>query len=401
MSEQQGCTEVNYSRNLMFHGLGKEYFRLCIVNLLLTIVTLGIFAPWAFVRSKKYLYSHAELSGSLFSYNITGGSIFISWVFAGFFLLSLYMSIYHHASAPTWCLVAVVILFLPWLMMRSIRYQMQSTMLNNVRFNFKCSGLKAWWVVLGCPALLFAMLYFICLIIMSVVFIVISLNLKNMMIIISICVMFGFFWGGLVQGITSALWLRLLFNRLSFGKQKFSAEISIRKCTKIIFGGILVLLPFMVAIVGLNLSWLMKALSTTMSGYVESPYTLSELESISSMIQISYYLYFFGAVLCWSYIYVTLRGYYFNSVVLSEKIAFRSTLTVKGFIIQLVINSLLTICTLGFGYPWARVRYCRYLASNTWVDGDLDALDLQDHDDKIATDIVSRISCGLVPNISL
>lgn len=47
MSEQQGCTEVNYSRNLMFHGLGKEYFRLCIVNLLLTIVTLGIFAPWA------------------------------------------------------------------------------------------------------------------------------------------------------------------------------------------------------------------------------------------------------------------------------------------------------------------------------------------------------------------
>lgn len=56
MSEQQGCTEVNYSRNLMFHGLGKEYFRLCIVNLLLTIVTLGIFAPWAFVRSKKYLY---------------------------------------------------------------------------------------------------------------------------------------------------------------------------------------------------------------------------------------------------------------------------------------------------------------------------------------------------------
>lgn len=94
MSEQQGCTEVNYSRNLMFHGLGKEYFRLCIVNLLLTIVTLGIFAPWAFVRSKKYLYSHAELSGSRFSYNITGGSIFISWVFAGFFFtFSLYVNL--------------------------------------------------------------------------------------------------------------------------------------------------------------------------------------------------------------------------------------------------------------------------------------------------------------------
>lgn len=62
----------------------------------------------------------------------------------------------------------------------------------------------------------------------------------------------------------------------------------------------------------------------------------------------------------------------------------------------MAINALLTFCTLGFGYPWARVRYCHYLAQNTWVDGDLDALDLQDHDDKIATDIVSRISRGLV-----
>jgi uncharacterized membrane protein YjgN (DUF898 family) len=213
--------------------------------------------------------------------------------------------------------------------------------------------------------------------------------------------MIGVLWVCIAQGITSALWLRLFFNRLSFGKQNFSAEISIRKCIKIIFGGVLLQFPFLLTIAGLNLSLLMKVVSTSLSGYVGTPYTLSEFESISSMIRISYYLYFFGAVLCWSYIYVTLRGYYFNSVVLSEKIAFRSTLTVTGFIIQLVINSLLTVCTLGLGYPWARVRYCRYLANNTWLDGDLDALDLQDHDDKIATDIVSRISCGIVPNISL
>ena len=401
MSEQQGCTEVNYSRSLMFHGLGREYFRLCIVNLLLIIVTLGVFAPWAFVRSKQYLYNHTELSGSRFSYNATGGSIFVSWVFLGVFLLSLYMSIYHHASALSWCLVALIVLFLPWLMMRSIRYQMQSTMLNNVRFNFKCSGLKAWWVVLGCPVLLFSAVYFICIIVMSIGFCAISFNVQNMMIVIAMSMMFAVFGVGIAQGITSALWLRLFFSRLSFGKQNFSAEISIRKCIKIILSGIVVLLPFLIAVAGLNFSWLVKGVSATRSGYIGSPYTLSELETISSMVQISYYLYFFGAVLCWSYIYVTLRGYYFNSVVLSEKIAFRSTLTVTGFIIQLVINSLLTVCTLGLGYPWARVRYCRYLANNTWLDGDLDALDLQDHDDKIATDIVSRISCGIVPNISL
>lgn len=401
MSEQQGCTEVNYSRTLMFHGTGKKYFLLCLVNLLLTVVTLGLFAPWALVRSKRYLYSQTDLSGSRFSYNVTGASIFISWLFVGIFLFSFYMSLQLRDSAIKWCLVAVIILFLPWLFMQSIRYQMQSTTLNNVRFNFKFSGLKAWWVVLGCPVLLFSGLYFLSLCIASVGFSVISFDIHNIMMVIAISSAFCAFGVGLVQGITNAMWLRFFFNGLSFGTQQFKADISTKKCIKILLSGILVLFPFLAAIVLLNFSWFMKILATTTSGYVDTPYSLSEFESIKFMIMISYYIYFVGAVLCWSYIYVTLRNYYFNTVVLSEKIAFRSTLTLSSFIIQLVINGLLTVCTLGLGYPWARIRYCRYLANNTWVEGDLDALDLQDHDDKIATDVVSRISRGLVPTIRL
>ena len=51
-----------------FHGDGTEYFRIWIVNLLLTIVTLGIYSAWAKVRSKRYFYGNTELAGDRFDY---------------------------------------------------------------------------------------------------------------------------------------------------------------------------------------------------------------------------------------------------------------------------------------------------------------------------------------------
>ena len=43
---------------LQFTGSGADYFRIWIVNLFLTIVTLGIYAAWAKVRTRQYFYSH-------------------------------------------------------------------------------------------------------------------------------------------------------------------------------------------------------------------------------------------------------------------------------------------------------------------------------------------------------
>ncbi len=38
-----------------FKGNGFEYFQIWIVNIVLTIVTLGIYSAWATVRNKRYL----------------------------------------------------------------------------------------------------------------------------------------------------------------------------------------------------------------------------------------------------------------------------------------------------------------------------------------------------------
>ncbi|MED5348372.1 MAG: DUF898 family protein, partial [Pseudomonadota bacterium] len=49
-------TEVTTQERFQFHGEGGEFFRIWIVNLVLSIVTLGIYSAWAKVRTKRYFY---------------------------------------------------------------------------------------------------------------------------------------------------------------------------------------------------------------------------------------------------------------------------------------------------------------------------------------------------------
>ena len=52
-----------------FRATGSEYFRIWIVNLLLTIVTLGIYSAWAKVRRLRYFYGSTLLDGHSFEYH--------------------------------------------------------------------------------------------------------------------------------------------------------------------------------------------------------------------------------------------------------------------------------------------------------------------------------------------
>jgi len=49
---------------LRFSGSGGEYFRVWIVNVLLSIVTLGLYTPWARQRTVRYFYDHTMIAGS-------------------------------------------------------------------------------------------------------------------------------------------------------------------------------------------------------------------------------------------------------------------------------------------------------------------------------------------------
>src|SRR5690606_13026669 len=83
-----------------FKGDGLEYFKIMIVNWLLTVVTLGLYYPWARAKKLKYLYSHTEINDESFHFSGTGKEMFIGFVkiMAIYLVLSgiMYTSIYYN-----------------------------------------------------------------------------------------------------------------------------------------------------------------------------------------------------------------------------------------------------------------------------------------------------------------
>jgi uncharacterized membrane protein YjgN (DUF898 family) len=73
-----------------FTGRGSDYFAIEIVNLLLTVVTLGLYYPWAKAKSLQYLYRKTELAGSPFVFHGTGKEMFIGFIKVVALLAALY-----------------------------------------------------------------------------------------------------------------------------------------------------------------------------------------------------------------------------------------------------------------------------------------------------------------------
>jgi uncharacterized membrane protein YjgN (DUF898 family) len=65
---------------LSFHGQGKAYFGIIIVNWLLTIITLGFYFPWAKARTLKYIYSSTALNKEKFTFHGTGREMFVGFI---------------------------------------------------------------------------------------------------------------------------------------------------------------------------------------------------------------------------------------------------------------------------------------------------------------------------------
>ncbi len=70
-----------------FYGEGGKLFALMVVNVLLSIITLGIYYPWAKVKLHKYYYAHTELEGSRFVFHGKGLEYFLGFLKALLFVL--------------------------------------------------------------------------------------------------------------------------------------------------------------------------------------------------------------------------------------------------------------------------------------------------------------------------
>jgi len=123
---------------VQFTGRGGDYFRIWIVNLLLTIVTLGIYSPWAKVRRLQYFYRHTELAGSSFDFHGKPLRILIGRAIALAMVL-VYNIAVRMQSVWTLVVIAVIALIAPWLLRNSLRFRLYNTSWRGTRFHFRGS----------------------------------------------------------------------------------------------------------------------------------------------------------------------------------------------------------------------------------------------------------------------
>lgn len=118
-----------------FSGNGFEFFRIWIVNLLLSIVTLGIYSAWAKVRTQRYFYGNTRCAGASFEYladplNILKGRLI------AFALLVLYLLADKFAPPLRAALALVFSLIFPWVMVRGLAFRNRNSAWRGVRFGF-------------------------------------------------------------------------------------------------------------------------------------------------------------------------------------------------------------------------------------------------------------------------
>ena len=118
-----------------FHGNGGEYFRIWIVNLLLSIVTLGIYSAWAKVRREQYFHRNLLLDGSGFDYHGNPIAILKGRIIAAIFFVGVSASQHISIALYFLALFAGAIIF-PWLIMRSMRFRAANSSYRGLRFSF-------------------------------------------------------------------------------------------------------------------------------------------------------------------------------------------------------------------------------------------------------------------------
>lgn len=121
---------------VLFTATAGEYFRIWIVNLCLTILTLGIYSAWAKVRKKRYFYAHTRIDGDNFEYRANPIAILKGRLVA-VGAVALFYGLGQFAPSYQWTVLVAAVFVVPWLLVRSLAFNAFNTAYRNIRLHFR------------------------------------------------------------------------------------------------------------------------------------------------------------------------------------------------------------------------------------------------------------------------
>jgi len=145
------------THTVAFGGRTGTYFGIWIVNLALTIATIGIYSAWAKVRTQRYFNQNLTIDGRAFDYHATGLQILIG---RGIVVIGL-VGYSLLAAVPFLAVVLPLglIFLIPWLLNRSLAFNARMTSFSGLRFGFDGGYWRAFRVYLLYPVLALFTLY--------------------------------------------------------------------------------------------------------------------------------------------------------------------------------------------------------------------------------------------------
>ena len=303
-----------------FTGTAREYFGIWIVNILLTIVTLGIYSAWAKVRRKRYFHGNTWLVGSTFEYHARPVTILIGRIVVFAFLIAYNLSIQFMPLAGA--VLGVAFLFaIPWFVMRGLRFNARVTSYRNIRFDFT----GGYWG---------AFLAFV----------------LGWLTILTL---------GILAPIASRWMWRYVLNNLRYSDRPVFCDPRLGK----LYGQWL--LPFLTMVAGI---FVMAVVGTGLFFLIAGHRIESDGMFVTGKIPLVLFIPVFLLFSVASLLYQAgIRNVALNETVIDSRHLMASDIHRGRYAWIAVTNFLATVFSLGLARPWAAVRMARYLAACTAI----------------------------------
>lgn len=323
-----GLLAKAHEQRLVFTGTGAEYFRLWVVNTLLTLATLGVYSAWAKRRKARWFARHTLLAGEPFDFHGDPRRILVGRVLA-LTLLVCYGHAFEWSKAAGFVMLGVLYGLGPMLFAGAQRFKLGNTSWRGVRFGFQASAPV---VYASCLPLLVAW---------TVASIGASMGLNRYVIgLVALGVSLLF---PLAHG-----WLKRFQHRHArYGERAFSFDLPVRA-----FYGLYLALVGLMFLAGLA-AFVVSALAVWGAQSVGGP-KVTGVRLLSSLVTMGVVW-----VIGWPVYIARLQKLIWNNTRLEGGIEFRYDLPAMKLFGTLAVHGLLTVLTLGLYWPFLAVRLAR------------------------------------------
>jgi uncharacterized membrane protein YjgN (DUF898 family) len=332
---------------IQFTANGSDYFPIWITNLLLTIVTFGIYGPWAKVRREKFFHQHTIIDGDALDYHGNPIKILIGRIITTVLGLGLYAKEFSTTLAIS-CAVLLAII-VPFAMQRSIRFRLHNTSYRGLRFGFNGTVIRSYFIATIPVLLVFASF------IVPTIFMDIDKGKEP-----PPWFFVSFFGFALLYPLFHATWRRYAIEHAHFGTAFAKTTLNSWRFVSIYIIAALIIGGLVAVIVGLAIAGGIGAFFVTLTGTGRGGGSLVYAAIVAGV------LLFYSAVLSFMpLVTAMLQNLCWNKTTFvtrtnGERVSdFLCDLSTSKFVGLQLKNVILTVLTLGLYRPYAAIATTR------------------------------------------